>query len=302
MVGAIEIKRIPMMVLPLSTCSTIGSRYRGIGLKISSFYPSIKYDLRSIGVTYAPENYCAVAFFSALIWGLIIGFFLALVLSRVSFIQPMLRVFLLLLLALMTTAFFLLLHLFYPRMIAKNVAERIDRELIFAMRDLLIQLSSGVPLFNAIENVANSNYGYVSREFTIIATHVKGGASLLDEVEAMAVRTQSEYLKKTAWQMATAIRSGSNVTSTIKGVVKMLVDYQFTLTKSFNAELNFIVLIYLMVSSVLPTIGTTVLVIFSVFGMLGVTPEVFMILVGISFFGQAAVIGYVKLKRPNLFE
>lgn len=300
--GAIEIKRIPMMVLPLSSCSTIGSRYRGIGLKILSFYPSVKYDLRSIGINYSPENYCAISLFSAAIWGLIVAFFLALVLSRVAFIQPMLRVILLILLSLMTMVFFLFLHLFYPKMIAKSVAERIDRELIFAMRDLLIQLSSGVPLFNAIENVANSNYGYVSREFTIVSTHVKGGASLLDEVEAMAVRTQSEYLKKTSWQMATAIRSGSNVTSTIKGVVKMLVDYQFTLTKSFNAELNFIVLIYLMVSSVLPTIGTTVLVIFSVFGMLGVTPEVFMTLVGMSFFGQAAVIGYVKLKRPNLFD
>jgi flagellar protein FlaJ len=290
-----------MMVLPLSTCSTLGARYRGIGLKIMSFYPSIKYDLRSIGINYEPENYCSIAFFSAVSWGVIIGFFLALVLSRIEFTEPVLRAILLLLIVILTVMFFLVLHLFYPRMIAKSVAERIDRELIFAMRDLLIQISSGVPLFNAIENVANSNYGYVSREFTIISTHVKGGSSLLDEVEAMAVRTQSEYLKKTAWQMATAIRSGANVTATIKGVVKMLVDYQFTLTKSFNAELNFIVLIYLMVSAVLPTIGTTVLVIFSVFGMLGVTPEVFMILVGMSFLGQAAVIGYVKLKRPNLF-
>jgi flagellar protein FlaJ len=102
--------------------------------------------------------------------------------------------------------------------------------------------------------------------------------------------------------MATAIRSGANMVSTIRGVVKMLVDYQFTLMKSFNAELNFIVLIYLMVAAVLPTIGTTVLVIFSVFGMLGVTPEVFSVLIGMSFLGQAMVIGYVKLKRPNLFE
>ena len=300
--GAVEIKRIPMMILPLTACQGVGARFRGIGVKILSFYPSVKYDLHTIGINYPPENYCAVSFFSATIWGMIVAFFLALIFSRISFIPVEFRLAMLLLLSLMTFLFFLVLHLFYPRMIAKSIAQRIDRELIFAMRDLLIQISSGVPLFNAMDNVGNSNYGYVSREFSIISTHVKGGASLLDEVEAMAVRTQSEYLKKTSWQMATAIRSGANVTATIKGVVKMLVDYQFTLTKSFNAELNFIVLVYLMVSAVLPTIGTTVLVIFSVFGMIGVTPEVFDLLVAMSFFGQAAVIGYVKIKRPNLFE
>lgn len=300
--SVVEIRRIPLMLLPLSACPTIGSRFRGIGVKILSFYPSVKYDLRSIGITFAPENYCAVSFFSAGIWGVIVAFFLGLIMSRSPLFPQTLKLLLPLFLFAIVTIFFLLLHLFYPRMIAKNIAQRIDRELIFAMRDLLIQLSSGVPLFNAIENVSRSNYGYVSREFSTVAMHVKGGASLLEEVEAMAVRTQSEYLKKTAWQMATAIRSGSNMTSTIKGVVKMLVDYQFSLTKSFNAELNFVVLIYLMVSSVLPTIGTTVLVIFSVFGMLGVTPEVFMLLVGLSFVGQAAVIGYVRVKRPNLFD
>jgi len=302
MASVIEIKRIPLMLLPLSSCQSIGSRFRGAGLRILSFYPSVKYDLRTIGISHSPESYCAISLLSAATWGAVVAFFLGLVFSRSPVIPPTVKIAMPFLLFFMVTVFFLLLHLFYPRMIAKNIAKQIDRELIFAMRDMLIQLSSGVPLFNAIENVGNSNYGYVSREFSIAATHVKGGASLLDEMEAIAVRTQSEYLKKTTWQMATAIRSGSNITSTIKGIVHTLVEYQFSLTKSFNAELNFIVLIYLMVSAVLPTIGTTVLVIFSVFGMLGVTPEIFIMLVAISFIGQAAVIGYVKLKRPNLFE
>ena len=155
--GVVEIKRIPLMLLPLTACQTIGSRFRGIGVKILSFYPSVKYDLRSIGITAPPENYCSVAFFSAAVWGVIVAFFLGLILSRSPFFPVSFKLLLPVILFMFVTLFFLLLHLFYPRMIGKNIAQRIDRELIFAMRDLLIQLSSGVPLFNSIENVSRSN-------------------------------------------------------------------------------------------------------------------------------------------------
>ena len=170
------------------------------------------------------------------------------------------------------------------------------------MRDMLIQVNSGIPLFNTLENLGNSSYKHVGPEFRSVATNVKGGSSLIDELESMAIRTQSEYLKKVAWQLVTSIRAGANLSSTIKGIVKLLVDYQFSLFKSFNAELNFIILIYLMIAAVLPTIGTTVMVIFSVFGMLGVTPEIFAGVVALGFMGQIGIIGYVKMKRPSLFS
>ncbi len=299
--AGVEIKRIPLMLLPLTSAQTLGQRFRGVGVKLLSFYPSVRYDLRNIGIPYPAENFCAIAFFSAAIWAAFVGTFVGLLLLRNSAVPDFAKVLLVLLAYFVVLFFFLVLHLLYPRMIAKNMAGSVDRELIFAMRDMLIQTSSGVPLFTAIENVGNSSYENVSREFSTVSTHVKAGASLLDELEAMALRTQSEYLKKTCWQMVTAIRSGSNLNNTFKGIVKMLVEYQFALSKSFNAELNFIILVYLMTAAVLPTIGTTVLVIFSVFGMLGITPEIFGGIVAISFIGQAAIIGYVKLKRPSLF-
>jgi flagellar protein FlaJ len=271
-------------------------------VKLLSFYPSVRYDLRNIGITHPPENFCAVAFFSAAIWALIVALLVGMLLVRNTTIPPAAKVIFPMLAMLVVTMFFLILHLSYPKTIAKGIASKVDRELIFAMRDMLIQISSGVPLFSAIDNVGNSNYTYISREFRTISNHVKTGSSLTEEIEAMAVRTQSDYLKKTSWQMVTAIRSGANMTGTLKGIVHMLVEYQFSLSKSFNAELNFIILIFLMTAAVLPTIGTTVLVIFSVFGMLGVTPKVFGGIVALSFMGQLAVIGYVKMKRPTLFE
>ena len=295
------IKRIPFLLLPLSAGQTIGSRFRGLGVRVISFYPSIRYDLRNIGVEYPAEYYCTIALLSAAIWAFLVTFIVAIALTLNTMALPA-KAMLSFLTFLVALVFFLLLHLAVPRLMAKSIAAKIDHELIFAMRDMLIQVNSGIPLFNAIENIGNSPYKYVAPEFRTVATNVKGGGSLIDELENMAIRTQSEYLKKISWQMVTAIRSGANLSSTLKGVVKLLVDYQFSMFKSFNAELNFVILIYLMVAAVLPTIGTTVLVIFSVFGMLGVTPEVLGGVVAFGFSCQACIIGYVKMKRPSLFS
>jgi pilus assembly protein TadC len=296
----LEIKRIPLVLLPLSSANTIGARFRGIGVRVASFYPSVRYDLRNISVNVEAEGYCSIAFLSAAIWSLLITLFVGFVATRSS-LPPNAQVLMVFLSFTLVFLFFLILHLAYPKIIAKNIAARVDRELIFAMRDLLIQISSGIPVFTAIDNVAASNYEYVSREFQFVSMQVKGGTSLVSALEEMAVRTQSEYLKKTSWQMVTAIRAGAQMDAALKGIVKMLVDYQFSVSKSFTAELNFIILVYLMISAVLPTIGTTVLVIFSVFGMLGISPEVFGGIIGASFLGQMGIIAYVKLKRPSLF-
>ncbi len=294
------IKRIPLVLLPISSVQSIGPRFRGIGLRIFSFYPSVRYDLRNIGLDFPPENYCTIAFLSASIWAVVLTLFIGLIVSRTTLAPPiqLLAIFWAFFISLL---FFLLLHLAYPKIIAKNIAAKIDRELIFAMRDMLIQISSGIPVYNAVENVANSNYEFTSREFAEVSNKVKTGSSLLEAIEGMAVRTQSEYLKKTSWQMATAIRAGAQMDSTLKSIVKLLVDYQFSLSKSFTAELNFIILIYMMAAAVLPTMGVSILVIFSLVARMPISPDVFIGLVAVSFLIQASIIIYVKLKRPSLF-
>ncbi len=57
-----------------------------------------------------------------------------------------------------------------------------------------------------------------------------------------------------------------------------------------------------MVAAVLPTVGTTVLVIFSVFGVLGVTPEIYTGMVAGGMVIQCLIIGYVNMRRPRLYE
>ena len=293
--------RIPLMFFPISTAKTLGPRLKNVGLKLLAFYPGLSYDLKNLGMDVPGEYYAVIALLSAMIWAIVLTFFAGLILS-ISALPAAMGLLFLLLTLLLTFLVAMLFYFAYPSLLAKSMGAAINRELIFVVRDMTIQISSGIPLFTVLENIGNANYRYTSPEFKSLVVKVKSGGSLIDELEALAIRTQSEYLKKTAWQLVTAIRSGADLTDTLKSIVKLLVDYQFSLSRSFNAELNFIILIYMLVSAVLPTIGTTVLVIFSVFGLFGFTSGVLLALVVLSFMGQFLMIAYVHFKRPSFFN
>ncbi len=293
--------RVALMLISLPLAEQLGVRFRGLGTRVTTIYPGLRYDLRNAQLAISAESYAVGAVFSAVIWGILATLFLILITrvrnmaGPVAILLPMGGLYI-------VTIGFLALHLYYPRILSRSVATKIDRGLTFAARDMLIQVSSGIPLFTVLSNIADGDYGQVSVEFKKVVGATRSGTNLTEALEDMALRNQSKYLKKTAWQLITAMRAGANLTTALKGIIKLLVDYQMRLNKSYNAELNFIVLIYLLVAAVLPTVGTTVLVIFSVFGVLGVTPELFMAIVGFGFFMQLMIIGYIYVRRPRMYD
>jgi len=293
--------RVFFMFLPDPLINQLGLRFKGLGQKIVSSMPGIRYDLRNAHIEISAENYVIGSFFSALL----IGFFSFVFLGAISYLRNFsfpLNFVLPFSSFLLTTLFFFALNLYYPKIISRSIASRIDRGLIFALRDMLIQINSGIPLYQAIENIADGDYDQVSVEFKVLASKTRSGMSLLKALEEMALENKSKFLKKVCWQLVTAVRSGANLSLTVKGLIKMLVDDQLKQVKAYNAELNFIVLIYLLAAAVLPTVGSTVLVIFSVFGVLGINSQVYLTLIIVSIILQSIIIGYVFVRRPKMYE
>jgi flagellar protein FlaJ len=293
--------RVALMLVSLPMAERLGVRFRGLGTRIATLYPGLRYDLLNAQLTISAENYGVGAVVSAAVWG-ILAFIFLLVITRVRAMTGPIAILLPIGGLFIVGMGFLVMHLYYPRVLSRSVATKIDRGLTFAARDMLIQVSSGIPLFTVLSNIADGDYGQVSLEFKKVVGATRSGTSLTEALEDMALRNQSKYLKKTAWQLVTAMRAGANLTTALRGIIKLLVDYQLRLNKAYNAELNFIVLIYLLIAAVLPTVGTTVLVIFSVFGVLGVTPELFMGIVGFGMFMQMMIIGYIYMRRPRMYD
>lgn len=292
--------RIPLMLFSRDAASKIGRSFRGAGSLLLSIMPGVAYDLKAIGYEIEPEEYSFAAFVSATVWGLLFGIITYVVLGFRGTAEEQR-----LLLSLATLFFFALLafvlHMTYPSIIAKKHAEKTDKELIYALRDMLAQVKSGMPFYVALSNIAKSDYGNVSKELAVAVRSISAGESEKRALERVILNTKSDYLKRTIWQVLVAIESGASMSAALRSALDTLMNYQMQAIKNYASELNFAILFYMFFAAVLPSIGITLLVLLISFTSANITQEIFFVVVIVSLLVQMAIIGFIKSERPSLY-
>ncbi len=186
----------------------------------------------------------------------------------------------------------------YPSIIAGKKGEEIDTYLVFALKELLLQVSSGVSLYHAIRNVSNQNYGAVSKEMKLVVKDVNAGISMKQALEHLALRTQSPFLDRTVWQLVNAIRSGASIQIVLRSIIDDATMDKKTRIRDFAGELNLWGLLYMTFAVAVPSIGLTMMIILSTFGGGGIGPPMFIAFVCVCFVLQIIIIGLVKSRRP----
>ncbi len=199
--------------------------------------------------------------------------------------------------------FFLLQVVFviYPYVLVRKCVESLDRDLVYAIKDMLIQISSGVSLFEALKSVSNSEHGLVSQEFKRVVDDINAGEAQDAALEKLALRTESEFMKKAIWQIVIALRSGASLQGTLKNLVDNLRQFQSSKVKAYTQEMNLWILLYLLIAVAIPSLGATLITILSSFGTTKVREPVFLALLLICFFAEYVIIKYVKLSRPLVY-
>jgi flagellar protein FlaJ len=286
----------------------------GIGNRISYIFPGLEYDLRMMGSDLDKAEYIVISVLNAFVWALAL-FILIAILSYVrGSITPKqietglsglegMRTFLAEIKWVILSGFivffvFSSFFLYYPRVIARKIVEEVDRDLVYALKDLLLQISSGVPLFDAMVNISKSGYGIISKEFRRTVQDINAGEMQETALEKMALRTESEFLRRTIRQMLTAFRSGASLQAALKSVIKNLQQYQYSQVKSYTYELNLWVLLFIIISVAVPSLGTTLLVVLSTFGGISVNEGFIIMLVSFCFACQIALVEFIKSRRP----
>ena len=291
-----------MMLFPLATARKFSDKYLFLGQIVARLLFSLKYDLQKAELDIDVERYCLAALLSAAIYGFIFAFIGAMF----GFVVT--RTFDLFLLAIMilvgVVSFFgmLMFHLLTPRIEAGRIATRVDQELIFALRSLLIQLSSGTSLFEAIRSISRSNYGQVSTEFGYVVKNISSGMSESNALEKLAFSTKSEVLKKSIWHILTTMKSGGSVANSLNSQVEELVAQQSDAIKNYAAELNLWTLVYLIIAAAMPSLGVTFLVIASSISSGGIGKDTVLLIALLGAFVQVGLIFIVKQKVPKVIK
>ena len=286
-------QKVALMIVPLKISEKLVRPLTSISKRISTLVPGLKYDLEKTDIGLSATEYLAHSLVNSMAF--FVGFlFLLLFLNYVQgdeFTKSILYA-----LLIFAMIFYTLIR--YPGIVAGKKAELIDKHLIFALKDLRLQISSGVPFYNALVNVSKAGYGQASIEIGKAAKAINTGTPVSKALEKMALETKSEFLRRTTWQLINTLRSGSSLKSALNSIIQNLTLDQRDKIRGYGYELNLWVLVYMLFAVAIPTIGATLLVVLSSFAGFGITKQFFIFFIIVCFLIQIILVGFVKTRRP----
>jgi len=153
-----------------------------------------------------------------------------------------------------------------PKLKIIRRGKEIDKEIVFCGRHLLIELRSGVTLFDAMLGVSE-DYGEVSKEFNKIVEKITLGVPSSVALHDVASQSPSSYFKRVVLQIANSIASGSDIGDSLEAVLNQVAKEQIIQLKEYGQKLNPLVMFYMLFGIIIPSIGVAfMIIVFSVVG------------------------------------
>lgn len=187
----------------------------------------------------------------------------------------------------------------YPKIHTKKISRKLEKDLPYALRHMLIEVRSGISLYEAMVSVSD-DYGEASEEFERIVKDINGGKPQIEALEDSIVRNPSEQYRRAMWQMINALKSGTDISNTLETLVDSMVKQQKLEVKRYGKELNPYILVYLMIAVIMPSLGVTFLIVLSTFSDIGLSKFTFYQILGGLILFQIFFLNFVSSKRPEV--
>lgn len=181
----------------------------------------------------------------------------------------------------------------------EQIKKDIDREIIYAGRFLIIEIESGVPLYDAIYNI-EKNYKVIGSYFGDIINKVYLGTSLEDAINETMIMTPSPNLRKILWQMLNSIKTGGDISASLNVVISQIMKEQKISVQEYGKKLNPLAMFYMMIAIIVPSLGVTMIVVLATFMGLQIGLPFLLIIAGFLAFVQFMFLNIIKSSRPSI--
>jgi flagellar protein FlaJ len=293
------IVRIPFVPFPLQLAKKVIKPFYGIGEKLTNFFPSLSVVLQQAEIDVNAREYLSIAFFALWFWATLvftviisIGFIVPTLPANFSYILTFVPI----VIGGLSSAYVIL----YPQLLINKKTRNLEKNLAFALRHLLIQVRSGVPLFDGLVSVSNGDYGLIAEEFKNCVKKISTGMSDTMALEESIFKNPSLQFRRIIWQITNSLRTGADLGDTLDSIVENLSSEQKVAIRKYGSQLNPLSMMYMMTAVIIPSLGITFLILLSSFSGTAVSEILFwMILVALATF-QFMFIGIVKNRRPPI--
>lgn len=187
----------------------------------------------------------------------------------------------------------------YPKIKTNKRTRKLEKDLPYALRDMLIEVKSGIPLYDAMQTTTEG-YGEASEEFKRITKDIDGGKSMVDALEESIVRNPSEEYRRAMWQLNNSIKSGTDISVALDSIVESIIKKQKLQIKKYGKELNPYILIYLLIAVIGPSLGITGLIVISSFTGTKVGTTTYLGILGALIVSQLFFLNLIQSKRPEV--
>ena len=289
---------IPFSPLPYPVMERISRPFLGIGAGLAKAMPYLEMELIQAKFDVDPKKYASVMVFLGIAYFIFFLGFSALLLSRFTEMYLLIAFTISSVLGLMI---FMQISM-YPKMVVKKKIRDLERNLIFALRTMLIQIKSGVSLFDSMSTIANGDYGALSAEFREAVDEINTGTIEEHALQKLATNNPSLYFRKAIWQIVNGMKAGTEVSTVLVESVATMSREQKIAINTYGNQLKVFSLIYMMIGVIVPALGLTFLIVLGSFPQVEIGENLFWMLIGGVSVAQFMYIGMIKAKRPNIMS
>jgi flagellar protein FlaJ len=256
---------------------------------IARWVPGLKLRLLQARMADSPEFYVRKIFFSSIFLGLGVCFVVFTFISQwiVFLFSPLF----------MALAFVYFIG--FVDLKIEKVKKEINREIVYAGRFLIIEVESGVPIYQAFRNVAK-NYEAIGVYFHELVERVDLGTPMEDALNEMITLTPSPELRKVLWQVLNSMKTGSEVAHALGSVVDQVVREQEIAVKEYGRKLNPLAMFYMMIAIIVPSLGTIMLIILTSFLGFNLSLLAYIIIALLIGFIQYMFLAVIRSNRPAM--
>ena len=291
--------KLPFSLIPTKQLRRIARVFFGLSDKIKGISPFLEANLKKAELEFSVREYLSMCLFSSMIFFLFFWMLLSITLMPFGIERFYLKG---MVIAFILAAFAFFQQIFYPRLISNRRIVSLEKNLLAALQNLLVQLNSGIPLFDILVNISKENYGEVSKEFSLAIKEINAGKDQIEVLEEIAAKNPSLFFRRAIWQFVNGMKSGADMSTVISEIINSLSDEQALQIQRYGSQLNPLAMFYMLIAVIMPSLGMTFLIVISSF----VAPSamaikfVFWGLFAVVLFFQIMFLGVIKSRRPNL--
>jgi pilus assembly protein TadC len=291
--------KLPYTFLPPPAILKGSKLFLNPSKKLLPMFPFLGLNLRQANIRERSETYLAMCMFASLAFFI----FMSLVLTFMLFAFKMENAVIIgTVMSFIFSIFIFVQQLFYPKMLSRKKIRSMEQNLLPALQNVLIQLNSGIPIFNILTNIASGDYGELSKEFDKAVRDINAGRNQADALEEIATNNPSVLFRRAVWQIVNGMKAGADMSNVMSEIIDALGEQQLIQIQNYGSQLSPLAMFYMLAAVIVPSLSVTFIIILSSFIALspGMVKTAFWSLLVFTIFLQIMFLGVIRSRRPNL--